>query len=371
MELFIHIGTNLEYFNLLNKGKLLSVGKQDRDLASFFMENFPGELATNISPQYEVNFMAIREIKKRFGQNYFDKIAGIYYGSDNCEYLVPTKVELEKAIENFKEFNKNFPPHKVRTFTFVTPYVGNKMLERLEESLEYLNSLNMKNPIEVVVNDFGVLRLINTKYKNLSINFGRLIHKLLKTPLIDTFGYEAHPAGELIKNKSEQEKLRLRDEIVKWQLKFYNSSEVSLDIYKNFLLKNSVKRVALDYMEKREDLYKSCSATNPPVTSDIPINKGDIVGIDLYYPWALIFTGRLCDTSAIENPSRGMYTIDDICPRTCDRYDVSYKIKTVGYNMLQRGNAGYRSELNLDFLTDDFISSNLGNRLVFAPFITV
>jgi len=30
------------------------------------MQNFPGELATNISPQYEVNFMAIREIKKRF-----------------------------------------------------------------------------------------------------------------------------------------------------------------------------------------------------------------------------------------------------------------------------------------------------------------
>jgi hypothetical protein len=37
------------------------------------------------------------------------------------------------------EFNKNFPPHKVRTFTFVTPYTGNKMMERLEESLDFLN----------------------------------------------------------------------------------------------------------------------------------------------------------------------------------------------------------------------------------------
>jgi collagenase-like PrtC family protease len=75
----------------------------------------------------------------------------------------------------------------VRTFTFVTPYVGNLMLARIEESLEYLNSLNIKNPIEVVVNDFGVLRLINTKYKNLKVVFGRVIHKLLKTPLIDTY----------------------------------------------------------------------------------------------------------------------------------------------------------------------------------------
>jgi hypothetical protein len=37
--------------------------------------------------------------------------------------LVPTKKELEDAIEKFYIFNKNFPPHKIRSFTFVTPYV--------------------------------------------------------------------------------------------------------------------------------------------------------------------------------------------------------------------------------------------------------
>jgi hypothetical protein len=298
--------------------------------------------------------MAIREIKRKFWAEYFNKISWIYYWSDNCEYLIPTRAEITKAIEKFQEFNKNFPPHKVRTFTFVTPYSGNKMMERLEESLEYLNWLNIKNPIEVVVNDLWVLRLLTTKYINLKINFGRLIHKILKTPLIDTYWYEAHPAWELIKNKSEQEKLKLREEIVKWQMKFYNSSESSLDIFNNFLKKYWINRVALDYMEKREDLFKNHSN----------------IWIDLYYPWALIFTGRLCDTSAIENPSRWMYTTDEICPRTCDRYDVSYKIKTVWYNMIQRWNSWYRSELNLDFLKDDF-SNNDENRLVFAPFITV
>jgi len=59
----------------------------------------------------------------------------------------------------------------------------------------------------------------------------------------------------LIKNKSEQEKLRLREEIVKWQMRFYNSSEVSLDVYRKFLDKYSISRVALDYMEKREELF--------------------------------------------------------------------------------------------------------------------
>lgn len=299
--------------------------------------------------------MAIREIKKKFGPDYFNKVDGIYYGSDNCEYLSPTKQELEKAIDKFQEFNKNFPPHKVRTFTLVTPYVWNRMLDRIDEWLEYLNGLSIKNPIEIVVNDLWVLRLLNTKYTNIKINFWRVIHKLLKTPLIDTFGYEAHPAWELIKNKSEQEKLALRDEIVKWQMKFYNSSEVSLPVYRLFLEKYKVERVAHDFMEKREELYKQDSWN---------------IWIDLYYPWALIFTGRLCDTSAIENPSRWMYAVDDICPRTCNRYDVFYKVKTVGYKMIQRWNAWYRSELNLDFLSEDFIN-NKNNRMVFAPFITV
>ena len=94
------------------------------------------------------------------------------------------------------------------------------------------------------------------------------------------------------------------------------------------------------------------------------------IWIDLYYPWAIIFTGRLCDTSAIENPSRWMYAVDEVWPRTCYKYDVSYKIKTVWYKMIQRWNAWYRSEINLDFLKNEFVKDD-NNRLIFAPFITV
>lgn len=356
MEIFIHIGTNLEYFDLLNEWYLLSLGKEDREVASFFMENFPWELASTISPQYETNFVAIREIKRRLGVDAFNKIGWIYYWSDNCEYLVPTKNEIEKAIEKFEEFNKKYPPHRVRSFTFVTPYVGNKMFERLEEDLEYLNNLKIKNDIEVVVNDFWVLNVITEKYTNLKPIFWRLIHKLLKTPLIDTYWYEAHPAGELIKNKSEQEKLALRDEIVKWQLKFYNSVEVSLPIYRDFLSRYNIDRVAIDYMSSRENLYDNSRFSG--------------IWVDLYYPWAIVFTGRLCDTASIENPSKWYYATDDICPRTCNRYDIFYKIKTNWYNLIQRGNAWYRSEINLQFLNDDFIK-NSNNRLIFAPFISV
>jgi len=356
MNLYLHLWTNLEYFELLNEWFLLSTWKSDRDLAKFFMENFPWELADTISPQYEVNFMAIRELKKRFWADVFNKVDWIYYWSDNCEYLVSYKSEIEKAMMHFKEFNKVYPPHKLRSFSLVTPYVWNKMMTKLEETLDYLNNLKIKNPIEVVVNDFGVLNLLNKKYTNLKPIFGRLIHKLLKTPLIDTYGYTAHPAWESIKNKSSQEIELIRSEIVKWQMKFYNSCESSLDDYRAFLKKYSVDRVALDYMQKREELYDNSRFWD--------------LWIDLYYPWALIFTGRLCDTSSIENPLRWKYAVNDICPRTCFRYDVSYKVKTTWYKMIQRWNSWYRSELDLDYIKDDFLH-NEKNRFIFAPFISV
>lgn len=356
MQLFLHLWTNLEYFKLLNEWFLLSCGKSDREIADFFAKYFPWELAETLSPQYEVNFESLREMKKKFGKDVFQKIEWIYYGSDNCEYLSPYKKEIEQAVELFKEFNTKFPPHTVRTFTLVTPYLGDTMLGFLEETLQYMNDLQIKNPLEVVVNDFWVLRLLTTKYTRLKPVFGRVIHKLLKTPLIDTYGYEVHPAGEHIKNKSQVEIDMMKSEIIKWQLRFYNSAEVSLPLYQNFLNKYKVERVALDYMERRGALYDMTRFGN--------------IGVDLYYPWALIFTGRLCDTSAVENPSRGYYAIDDICPRTCARYDVAYKVKTSGYKMTQRGNAAYRSELKLDSLSEDFVKHEK-TRIIYAPFITV
>jgi hypothetical protein len=110
-------------------------------------------------------------------------------------------------------------------------------------------------------------------------------------------------------------------------------------------------------MEKREDLYNTSSSPDTP-------------WIDLYYPWALVFTGRLCDTSAIENPAKWYYATDDVCSRVCNKYDINYKIKTIWYHLIQRWNAAYRSELNLDYLWDDFVK-NEKNRIIFAPFITV
>jgi len=59
----------------------------------------------------------------------------------------------------------------------------------------------------------------------------------------------------LIVNKSIKEIEELKDRIRFWQIKFYNSSEINLEIFRNFLKNYDVNRIAIDYMEKRENLF--------------------------------------------------------------------------------------------------------------------
>ena len=354
MQLYIHLPTNLKIFELFVENKDYILGgksKDERQVAGFFLENFPWEVMEELSPQYEVNFVSLRKLKQ-IDNNVTNNIQGIYYGSDNCEYLMPTKQELEKALDLYdKAVKKYFFKKGKKWFVLVTPYVWPKMLERAKETLAYLNSVWS---FEVVVNDLWVLRYIEKECKNLKPIAGRLLHKLLKTPLVDTYWNRAHVPSEKMKNASPSEIDEIQKQIVENQNKFYNSIALSLKPYVRFLTKHNIDRVGVDFMSKREKIFQ----------------KEYEKGIDLYYPWALVFTGRLCDTSAIENPARWNYAVDEICPRTCWRYDLFYRLKTVGYNLIQRWNSAFRSELDIERLDEKFIYSKL-NRIVYAPFITV
>ncbi len=354
MQLYIHLPTNLKSFELLLENKDYLLGwnsKSEKEIASFFLKNFPWEVMNELSPQYETNFVTMRKLKQ-FDKNIANNIQGIYYGSDNCEYLTPTKPELEKALYIYEKANKKyFFKQWKKGFVLVTPYVGWKMLERLKESLDFLNN-NWQ--FEVVVNDLWVLRYIQKNCKNLKPIVWRIFHKLLKTPLVDTYWNHAHVPWEQMKNKTTQQIQMMQEEIVKNQNNFYDSLELSFKPYVRFLDKNSLKRVGTDFMQSRSKMF----------------DKDYEKGIDLYYPYACVFTGRLCDTSAIENEERWHYATDEVCPRTCWRYDVFYKIKTVGYDLLQRWNAWFRIEKDIERIWEDFLY-NKQNRLIYAPFVSV
>jgi len=100
----------------------------------------------------------------------------IYFGNEFCERLAP--VDLKTAVAFASKNNIDF--------VYVTPHVSSSGIHIVEKNLEYLNKID--NNSEVVVNDFGVLYLINKKYPQFRITWGRL--------------FSSHLSGDL-KAKSE------------------------------------------------------------------------------------------------------------------------------------------------------------------------
>lgn len=354
MKLYIHLPTNLKVFQLLVENKDFILGwnsKNEKEIAQFFLNNFPWEVMETLSSQYEANFVTMRKLKQ-IDKNIANNIQWIYYGSDNCEYLVPTKMEIEKALDLYEQANKKyFFKQWKRGFVLVTPYVGNAMLQRLKETLDFLNT---KWNFQVVVNDLGVLRYIQKNCPNLQIIVWRIFHKLLKTPLVDTYWNHAHVSGESMKNSSAEQIAHKQQEIVANQNDFYDSLELSFKPYLKFLQKNEIARVWVDFMNKRSKMF----------------DEKYWAEIDLYYPYACVFTWRLCDTSAIQNEERWNFATNEPCPRTCRKFDVFYKIKTVWYKLLQRWNSWFRLEQDIENLNTDFLYKQ-DSRLVYAPFVTV
>lgn len=329
----------------------------DKELAKWFMTNLPWEVYEKLSPQYELQVISSMQIRKLLWWWIFKNIKWIYFWTEQCEFLLPTLSETKKAIELLKEFDKKYTSKEVKQFVFISPYYWNPTIRtRMIEILWYLNEnahhINTKTKqVEIVVNDFWTINLLK-QYPNLKPLIWRILIKTLKNPIVDTFWLEEnlHVAGESIKNKSLKEVKEIKHEIAENQKQWFARSALNNDYFLKFLSRNEILRAWIDYMEHRENLYNTK------------------IDIDIYYPYALLFVGRLCDTSAIENIRRWYYPTDELCPRTCRKYDMFIKdLETVWYKLIQRWNAQYRSQTELELPLDTVEKYN--NRLIYTPMI--
>lgn len=337
----------------------------DRSVAWRFMKNLPWEVYENLSPQYELQVISSIQIKKLLWSNAFKNIKGFYFGTEQCEFLMPTLEETKKAIQFTKDFDKKYTSKDIKRFVFLTPYFGNmQMRDRLQENLQYLNDnahfinpktingeLNKdgKSVVEVVINDYGVLHMVK-HFPNLVPVLGRILVKTLKNPIVDTLWLEknVHIPWELMKNKLPEEINEIKHKIAENQKRWMWRSALNNDYFLKFLNRKLIDRAWIDYLQEFSTLYDTT------------------VNIDIYYPYALIFIGRLCDVSAVQNIKRGYYPIDEICPRTCWKYEINIQnFDTVWYKVIQKWNAGYKSqaELNLPAQTIE----KYGNRLIYTP----
>jgi hypothetical protein len=96
----------------------------------------------------------------------------LYFGSEFCEHLLPSPRALRDAL-------RQADAHGLR-FALLTPVASPEVLERLEELLPLL-----ADGMEVVVNDWGVARLVATRFPALGAVAGRVLCRMTKDPRLD------------------------------------------------------------------------------------------------------------------------------------------------------------------------------------------
>ena len=93
----------------------------------------------------------------------------IYFGGEFCERLLPDKKTLQRVLTLVEQSDL--------CFSLVTPIVSDHALARLEQLFSVL-----PNGSEVVVNDWGVLRLLRNGYPEITPVIGRQLCKMIKDP---------------------------------------------------------------------------------------------------------------------------------------------------------------------------------------------
>jgi len=93
----------------------------------------------------------------------------IYFGSELNGNLIPSVEKIKEIVESSE-----------KNITLVTPFLTEEDLEKLKALLKFAQHCEKIN--EIVVNDFGAIRLISREYPSLKIIAGRLLIKQKTDP---------------------------------------------------------------------------------------------------------------------------------------------------------------------------------------------
>jgi len=239
----------------------------------------------------------------------------LYYGAEFCEHLIPTVWNLNKII--------GITAKGGMEFTFVTPYVSDFGLRKLDS---LFGVIAKKRPnSEVVVNDFGVLRILNGKYPSLKPVLGRLLVKQQKDPRI--IGLEGKVPEEMIKH--------------------YKGSNLVVPILYNYLKDLGIERVEMD---------------NPLHGMDINLKKTGLSG-SLHIPYVYVTTTRYCLANSCDSLDSRNIVSTNACGRECQSYTFKLMHNSMPVPLILKGNT--------QFIKNENIPKNLEDigidRLVHQP----
>lgn len=268
---------------------------------------------------------------KQFGLHYEGNVEGIYFGQETCENLIPSLKHVEQAV--------NYCTENEYPFTLATPYVGPKGMDRLRKILGFLEREAPDS--EVLVNDYGVLQLLNREFTSLKSILGRLLIKMKRDPRFSISGYDI--ANVDLKNLKKVERN---------QTDALKGTSLELPIYQDFLKSRGIQRVSIDALTQGLD----------PKT-----NKKWGFPVDLFWPWSYVTSSRSCSIAAHTQPGKEYHPTDEACKFQCKKYEYTFSSDKQMLPSVFRGNATW---INTRSLYKEYFSMGFG-RLVYEPYIPV
>lgn len=236
----------------------------------------------------DVSCRALVFVRELCGEAPFSRL---YFGCEFCQHLIPTRRELQQMVTIARE--------KQIALSLVTPYVTDEGLERLRELFDFL-AVEWSG-CEVIVNDWGVLRLLSREYTALTPVLGRLMNKMMRAPRVAQFYDVPHAPSHA--------------------LRILQQSSLTARHYRRFLQDMGVERVELDWLVQGVALDFNTLG----------------VKASIYVPFAFVATGRVCMTGSIHLPETKKFTPGLPCRREC---------QSVGFQV-SNANPHYAPELVL------------------------
>lgn len=230
---------------------------------------------------------------------YLPEFTRLYFGNEFCERLLPSEKEIDTVLE--------FTIKKGMKFSLVTPYCTEVGLTRLNTLFEKISQET--NESEVIINDWGVLRIIHNSFNNLTPVLGRLLTKIKRGPRL----------MNMLKVLPEE------------AVEYLRSSNLTVPLYLEFLRDYGIQRVELDNPLQGFDFKKADARLH----------------LSLYIPFAYVTTSRFCLTASCDLPEeKGLIGIFP-CRRECQRYTFYLENPIMQVMLIRKGNTIFFKNNNI------------------------
>jgi hypothetical protein len=238
---------------------------------------------------------AVLFTNQRFLENYNinSRYRRVYFGNEFCQKLIPTQKTLEEVLK--------YTQRKNLGFTFLTPFVTDAGLGTLDKLFLFL--VNNLNSPEVVINDFGVLDLINEKYRQIQPILGRLVFRQKRDPRLINI-IRGNQKTKTYTSSKGYKVIVLPKSIPSALKEAYSKSNVDFPEVKGFLLRKKIKRIEVDNLLHGVllDLPKEISAS-------------------IYVPFGYITVTRYCPMLTEKQKNQRITK----CNKECQKY--FYKLR--------------------------------------------